>query len=273
MRKTELLVTGLILSLLGLAHAATEVEIITERIADGEKQAYTINAVFQGKKSRYSFHPQNDADSDSGTYLLSLDGEETAYFLDTNENSCYHWNNEELAQSLSSFLLKTTDRFKVKTTDGEIVKVFEKDVESIHGLPAKHIRINIRFTTSYKYMFFKDKLESERITDIWVTPNIEGIDAQPLFQSSGEYTGNKKLDQNIRTIIGPDAKHRLRSEVTQTTIDKKGEESSIKLLQYVKSITEIEEFPDENIDFSSCINVDSKMMEKTFKALLKELLG
>ena len=146
---------------------------------------FTIKAVYQGSKSRYTFHSEEEeAEIGSGSYLLSLDGGETVYFIDGNDNSCRQWSNEKLVQSLSGFLLATTDKFNVESTNVEVHKVFEKNVADMHGLPVKHIQINISFTASYKYMLFKDKYEIERIADFWVTPKLEGIDAQPIFSEN-----------------------------------------------------------------------------------------
>ena len=161
MIKSKFMAVGTMLLLLGQAHGATEVEVVNERMEEGKKQAYTVKALFQGSKSRYTFHfDEEDAETDSGSYLLSLDGGETAYYIDASDNSCNQWSNEKLVQTLSGFLLKTTDKFNVNTADVEVHKVFEKDVADMHDLPVKHIRINISFTASYKYMFFKDKYKN-----------------------------------------------------------------------------------------------------------------
>jgi hypothetical protein len=273
MNKASLMTAGLILMHLGQAHGATEVEMVSERTVDGEKQSYFVKALFQGEQSRYTLYGPEDPESGSGAYLLSLDGGETAYYIDTSENTCHHWTNEELVKTLSSFLLKTTKKYNVKTSGGEMHKVFEKDTADIHGLPAKQIRINMSFITGYKYLFFNDRFEVERSADIWVTPGLEDIDAQPIFQKIWEYTGNEELDQKIRVIAGSDTKYRLRSEINQTMTDKKGKQSSTHILQYVKSITEINDLPDKTFQLPDCDEVDTKKMEKNFQALLKNVLG
>jgi hypothetical protein len=273
MNKASLITAGLILMHLGQAHGATEIELASERTVDGEKQSYFVNGLFQGEKSRYTIYGPEDPESGSGAYLLSLDGGESAYYIDTSENTCHHWSNAELVETLSGFMLKTTDKYNVKTSGGEIHKVFEKDAADIHGLPAKQIRINMSFVASYKYLFFNDRFEVERSADIWVTPELENVDAQSIFQKNWEYTGNEELDQKIRAIAGSDTKHILRSEINQTMTDKKGKVSSTHILQYVKSMTEVEDLLDGTFQLPDCDEVDSDKMEKKFEALLKKALG
>ena len=95
----------------------------------------------------------------------------------------------------------------------------------------------------------------------------------PFFQKIGDYTGNHKFDQKMPKITGADANHRLRSEIHQTMTDKKDKESSLQLLQYVESITQVDDLPDEKFEIPDCNEVDSDKMDKKFKAFLKQLLG
>jgi len=272
MYKPGFIVVSLILSYMGLAFGATEVELVNERIADGKKKAYTIKALFLGQKSRYTFYTEEDAKIGNGTYMLSLDGGGTVYYIDRNSNTCYHGSSEEVLEISSNFMLKTTDKFKLKIQEGEIRKVLEEDAGAIHGLPTKHTLITIGFTASYKYMLFNNKYKVKRVVDVWVTPKIAGINDQGIFQRAWEYTGDEELDQELRAIIGTGNNYRLRSEINQTMVDKKGKESSAQILQYVKSITEIDDLPEDAFRLPECKEIDAKKMEKNFKALLKALL-
>lgn len=274
MKKRHSIAVCLMMLLASRAYSATEVEFINERTVDGEKQSYIINAIFQGLKSRYTFHNPEESGAGGQGYLLSLDGGETAYFIDADENTCRQWRNDELAETLSDFLLETSDKFNIKTRDGEFNKVFEKEAADIHGQAVKHIRLQLNFTGSYKYLLFKDTVEVKRTVDMWVTPALEFLDAQSFLQKSWEHTGDEKLDQAIQAFTGKaNESHRLRSEIKQTMTDKKGKVSNTQILQYVQSIRQLDDLPDREFQLPDCHNTDSVEMEKKFKALLKASLG
>lgn len=271
MNKITYGVITLLVFYLGQAYGATEVELVNERTVDGEKQMYTVNALYQEDKSRYTFHDQDGNGVAEGSYLLSLDGGKTAYYIDTKENTCHQWNNEELVETLSQFLLKTAGRFNIKASDLEISKLFEKPADTIHGFETKHIRIKLRYTASYRYLLFRGRYQIERLADIWVTPKMENIDSAPIFQATWQHTGNDELDRQIQSMLGPDTNYRLRSEIQQTRTDKKGKQSNLQITQYIKSVTEINDLPDDTFHVPDCRKVDSDQMEKKFKALLKDL--
>lgn len=258
---------------LGEAYGATQVELVNERTVDGEKHVYTVKALYQNAKSRYTFHEQDNAEVGEGSYLLSLDGGKTVYFIDKNENTCHQWSNEEFVKTLSQFLLKTTGRFNVKSSDLEISKVFEKPADPIHGLQTKHIRIKFHYTASYRYLLFKGRYRIDRLVDIWVTPEFGNIVTTPIFQAAWQHTGNDELDQHIQDVLGPDAIYRLRIETQQTRTDKKGKQTKVEALQFIRSITEVNDLPDDTFQVPECHEVDSDQMKRKFEALLKGLIS
>lgn len=270
MSKINYLAIALLLFSIGQAHGATEVELVNERTLDGEKQMFTIKALYDGRKSRYTFHRPDDKKVGNGSYLFSLDSGKTYHYIDTNENICRQWDSEELANTLSQFLLKTTDKYNVKASDLEIKIILVEPADAMHGLETRHIRIKINYTASYKYLLFKGHYRIEREVDLWVTPKRENID--PVLQKIWQYTGNDELDQKIQDIVGPeDVTYLLRSDIQQTRIDKKGEQSNMTMHQYIDSITEIDNLPDRTFVMPDCRNVDSKQMKKKFTELLKKL--
>ena len=114
--------SGLFLSFLlfqtALAHSTTEVELVNERTVDGDKQTYIVNVLYQNDNSRYTFHDPENSEEGAGIYLLSDDGGETAYYIDSNDNSCHHWSNAEFTKTLSEFLLQTRGKFNVEGANG-----------------------------------------------------------------------------------------------------------------------------------------------------------
>ena len=45
------------------------------------------------------------------------------------------------------------------------------------------------------------------------------------------------------------------------------------MVQYIKTLNEVENLPDNTFDVPDCEGVGAKKMEKKFKALLKDLIG
>lgn len=178
-------------------HSATEIEVINERKLKDEKHTYTIRAIFEGNKSRYTFHTTESDNIEDLSYLISLDGGKSVHFINNEDDRCHQWTNQEFVQMLGAFLLKTTDNFNVTVSDPIIKKEFERQVKNMHGLPTTRTRLNINFTTSYKFLFLNDILNIERQVDTWLTPNIEGIETQPILQRSWQTTGYPVADKLI----------------------------------------------------------------------------
>jgi len=271
-------ITGLISLILFIqitqARAATELEIVNERTVDGETQTYLINALYQNGSSRYTLHdPENDK-TGTGIYLLSVDGGKTAHYIDTNENICHRWTNAEFSENLGAFMLQSTDKFNVKTSDLALIKLLEEPAEPIHGFPTTHFRYALSFNASYKYMLFKGKYALERQVDYWAVPELEVvIGGEPLFQNFWQHTGHDQVDQQISSFVESNTDFRLRSEILQTRTNKKGETSSTKIVQHVKTLKEIEDLPASTFQVPECQDVGARKMNKKFKALLKDLLS
>jgi len=271
-------ITGLFFLILFIhvaqARAATELEMVNKRTVDGETQTYLINALYQNGSSRYTLHdPEND-ETGVGIYLLSIDGGKTAHYIDTNENICHRWTNAEFSENLGAFLLQSTDKFNVKTSDLELIKLSEEPAEPIHGFQTTHYRYALNFNASYKYMLFKGEYALERRVDYWAVPEYEAVVGEvPLFQSFWQHTGHDRVDQQISSFVKSNTGFRLRSEVLQTRTNKKGEASSTKIVQLVKTLKEIENLPADTFQVPECRDVGAKKMNKKFKALLKDLLS
>ncbi len=274
MHKKSGLIYAMWLVLLSPAQAATEVELINERTVDGETHSYIINSVYQGNNSRFTLHDPDDSTTGAGVYVLSNDGGKTAFYIDTNDNNCHRWTNEEFTQNLSTFLLESKRKFNVKVSDLNVDKLLEEPSESMLDLPTTHVRYALSFNASYKYMFFKGQYAVERQTDYWTTPKIESITTPiPLFQNIGQHAGEGQVDQQLSDIFASNVGFRLRSELLQTTTDKKGKKSSTKMVQYIKTLNEVENLPDNTFDVPDCEGVGAKKMEKKFNALLKDLIS
>ena len=268
----KFLTVFLAISLVSESYGAIEIETTTERTIDGDKQTYIVHTLLQGLNSRLTFQSPNDADAAKGKYLLSLDGGKTAHYVDTIENTCHQLSTSELGQALGDFMLKTSDRFKIKISDPLLQKVFEKTAEPILGYKVNHIRMELKFNASYKYLLFKDNYNVERSADYWVTYENVNVEATPLYQLMWQYIGSEDFNQQIQKLVRTDIQFLLRSEIDQTMIDKKGKLSRVQIMQYVKSIKEIPDVTPDRFVLPDCKDVGSEEMEKKFKALLKSLI-
>lgn len=255
------------------AQAGIEIELLNERTVKEKKHDFTVKILLEGKKARYTFHTDYSSDVVSGSYLLSLDGGKSAYFVDAQEDTCHKWSNQEFIQMIGKYLFKITGRFNVKVSEPEFSKIFEKDAEKIHDLPVKHIRIKAGFTVSYKFIFFKDNLQVERISDTWLTPNIGDIQTKPLLQQNVQTTGFQKLDKVFLEAANVLTGYQLRNELTQTVTNKKGEKTVTKIIQQVKSIKQRENFPDNTFKLPECTEIDSYDMEDRVEDLLLVIAG
>ena len=253
--------------------AAVEVEVFNERIIDDKSYTYSIKILYEGKKSRYTFYTGDDAKIAHGSYLISLDAGESAYFIDSEENTCHKWTNQELVKILGSYLLKTTQRFNVKVSAPKITRVSEEDSPSLHGLPIKHIRIKADLVVSYKFLLFDDTLQVERISDNWISPGIPGIETKPLYMRTWQVTGFQQADDVLDNASRYLPGYRMRTEILQTVTNKKNKKKQTKIIQYVKSIRQVENLEESLFVIPDCERIGSDQMEQRVKSLLLLIAG
>lgn len=271
-------ISGIILSLtlfqVTQVQATTEIEMVNERTVDGEKQSYIVNALYQDQNSRYTLSDPDDSNTAAGIYLLSTDGGKTAYFIDSNTNSCHQWTNEKFTETLSSFLFQSKDKFNVKTSDLEIEKLLEEPSDTIHGLPTTHIRYALSLNAGYKYTLLKGQYTLERRADYWSAPEPRTFSSiVPLFQDLWRYTGNAELDLKTGSIIGAEMGFQMRSEIKQTRTNSKGKKTTTEIVQYIKTMQEVDNLPADTFLIPDCKEMSTKKLEKKFKSLLKNLLS
>ena len=174
---------------------------------------------------------------------------------------------------MGRYLLKTTNRFNINMTNPVVTKVFEKKVGDINGLPAKHVRMNAKFTASYNFLFFDNTLNVDRQIDTWLVPIIEGVETKPIFQRSWQITGYEQLDTALKGFSKSLKGYRVRNEVVQKITDKKGKESITKIVQHIKSIKKINRLPDNTFKIPECTKISSYEMEERVKHLIFLLAG
>lgn len=253
---------------------ATEIEMINERTVNGETQRYIVNALYENKKSRYTLSDPDDSTTGAGIYLLSDDDGKTAYYIDSNTNSCHRCSNAEFTETLSNFLLKSKGKFNVETSDMEIEKLLEEPSEKIHGIPTTHVRYALSLNAGYRYTLLKGQYALQRQADIWSAPESETFSSiVPLFQDIWRYTGTDELDPKISSVVGTGTRFQMRSEIKQTRTNSKGEKTTTKIVQYIKTMQEVSEPPVGTFQVPDCKIMSTKKMEKKFKALLKSLLS
>ena len=114
----------------------------------------------------------------------------------------------------------------------------------------------------------------ERLVDYWITPKSEiAVTTEPIFQKIWKNTGKDDFDEQFSRLIGPETGFPLRSEIRQNRTDKKGEKSSTEIVQFIKTLKEIEDLSEDVFQAPDCDEVGAKKVEKKFKALLKDLVG
>lgn len=261
------------------AFSAVEIEVVNERFVDEEKHKYTIKGIYDDVKVHYTFHTDHTSEVTSGTSLISLDDGETFYIIakdedsDMNEKICLHTTSVEVSNLLGKYLLKITGRYNVKMSNPVVAKVFEKKSEDIHGLKTRNVRLKTTFNTSYDFLFFNDNLKVERILDVWLTPKISGINAKPLLQHVWKATGFPQMDEALKGTTSLLKGYRLRSALTQTVTDKKGEAVETKITTFVKSIKTIKKLPSKLFEIPTCTKVGSSDMEKSIEHMLFVISG
>ena len=263
----------LIAGLISPARGATEIEWITERTVDGESSTMITRGIHQGDLMVYTFATPEDAEAGEGNYFVSTDGGRTIHYVSSDDSSCMQVQQHELSSTLSRYLLETSERFNISASDLRIEETLDEPAQSRHGFETQHKRYQVDFKAQYKYMLFKGYYDISRSISIWMTREQNPISSSPMFQRLWQYTGESALDTEIRKVAGDVPQLRLRSEIDQSRTDKKGKQSSLRLVSEVTKLQEIEDLPDERFETPDCMMVSPEQMEKKFNGLLKDLLG
>ena len=274
MKYRNLVIAVIFLMQIDLSWAATEIVFINERTKDGEQNTFTVNLFVQDNVSRIHFKNSDAEGETADSYFLKKIDSDTVFYINKAKNTCDQWAKGAFSQAFSRIMLNIKRKAKVKVTEKNIQKVLDQPAANMLGLQTKQIAIKINFRSTYKYLLFKDDMKVERMLNYWVTPDLENIDILSLFQKIGESTGDVVQDQELRDIFAATgADYRLKDEIIQTTTDKKGKQSTITILQYMQSIEDVPDLPDESLQTpSDCKLIESGDIEKKLKALIKDAI-
>ncbi len=88
-----------------------------------------------------------------------------------------------------------------------------------------------------------------------------------MFQNFWQHTGNPHLDQQISDYVGSNGdSFRVRSKVQQSRTDKKGAISRTEIVQYIESLTTVEDLPKGSFEIPDCKQVGAKKMGKNLRS-------
>ncbi len=244
-----------LLLMASLASAGYYYESVTEGRSAGQRQSDTqkVKAWVEGDNARIEFASgEKKGWFADGNYLVTTDGGDNVYLVNTNDETYAPFNLDEMMATLGqtmNMLEEMGGMVKMEFTDATTEKLLEEPGDSILGHSTTHYRYKSGYTMNMTMMGMKRQSRNETVMDIWSTDDLEargfGVWLKPDRQMK---TGNEGLDEMMAQKFGQIQGFPLKMVMEMTSTNKKGKEQTSTTTMAVTILRE-ESVADDKFDW------------------------
>jgi hypothetical protein len=217
MRKLVLLfvLSSALSSWAGITYTAVTRTILGSKNKAGNMR---VQAWVNGKRARMDFIQSELPQLESGTYLISSDGGDTAYYVDPRSKTYERWDINNMIANMADVMRAMRSQMKVHFEEPKVQKLLEEAGPRMQGMPTRHYR----YRTSYKShieMFENETISTDIEEDVWTTTAISEPGLMALLNkrpSSGDEQLDRIIQQEMDKVPGFPLK-RITSTRTETT--------------------------------------------------------
>ena len=177
-----------------------------------------VKAWVDGKQARMDFVESELPQLESGTYLVTSDGGDTAYLVDPRSHTYQRWDINSMIGNMADLMRALRSQMKARFEQPRVEKLLEEAGPLMDGMPTRHYR----YRTSYKaYLELNETETISTVTeeDIWTTAAIKEPGLMALLNkrpSSGDEELDRIIQQEMAKVSGFPLK-RVTSTRTETT--------------------------------------------------------
>jgi len=214
----------------GITYTAETRTILGSKNQAGDMR---VKAWVDGKQARVDFLYSELPQLETGTYLVTSDGGDTAYLIDPRSRTFQRWDISSMIANMADMMRSMRSQMKVRFDEPKVEKLLEEPGPEIDGLPTRHFR----YRTSYKASLQLNETETiSTVTeeDIWTTNAIQEPGLLALLNkrpSSGDEELDRIIQQEMAKIPGFPLRHitSTRTETAKETTESRTEMNIVEL--------------------------------------------
>lgn len=276
MSRARTLIIILMLSLHGIAHAATRTTIITEvmRGNNSEKRIdiFTVDA----NRARLDMHFGEQQNPATTSTLLTVDGGRTWYLSDpkAKKTVCTAWNTKEFFKGVGELILYAESLVGADVSEGKFEVLLDEPGPEMLGYKTRHLKLHYSLNAVASVLFIKREYRLEFYDEVWVSPELKLSDIEQSWVDAMSDTGYAKLDHLSKqwNDKAPGTVIKMISDVNlhNITKDKKREKQERMHISKIENIKSEELAPDL-FKVPSCEKVSQDEMEEAAKEMLTRI--
>jgi hypothetical protein len=171
---------------------------VTRTILGSKNQAgnMRVQAWVDGQHARMDFIESALPQLGSGTYLVSSDGGDTAYYVDPRSKTYERWEIANMIQNMADVMRAMRSQMKVHFEEPKVEKLLDEPGPRMHGFPTRHYRFRTSYT-SHIEMYDTETISTEIDEDVWTTTAITEPGLMALLNKRPS-SGDEQLDRIIQ---------------------------------------------------------------------------
>jgi Domain of unknown function (DUF4412) len=179
-----------------------------------------VQAWIEGQRARMDFIESALPQLESGTYLVSSDGGDTAFYIDPRSKTFERWDISNMIANMADVMRAMRSQMKVRFDEPKVEKLLEENGPRMHGMPTRHYRYRTSYTAHID-MAGAETISTEMVEDIWTTTAISEPGLLDLLNKRPS-SGDEQLDRIIQKEMDKVPGFPLR-RVTSTRTDTKNQ--------------------------------------------------
>jgi hypothetical protein len=197
----------------------------------GQEQRAVTQAKADGENARIEFTETNDKEM-AGNYLLTKDGGQTMYMVNTKEKSYMKWDMDAMMNMAGQMMQMM--KFSAPKTE----KLLEETGEPVAGYPTRHYRFRTTYNMEMNMGFIKSASTVTNEEDVWATTKIKDLGMSSWLKKQQRKTGNAQIDALIKQQMEKTEGVPLKMITTSTSTDSRGKSQVSKSTMEVTEIKE-----------------------------------
>lgn len=194
-------------------------------------QPTLVHAQAEGGNARVEFTQTGDKEM-AGNYLLTKDGGQTMYMVNTKEKNYMKWDTDAMMNMAGQMMQM------MKFSDPKVEKLSEEAGEPVAGYPTRHYRFRTTYSMEMNMGFIKSANVVTNEEDVWATTQIKDLGMGVWLKSQKRKTGNAQLDALMKAQMEKINGIPLKMITTTTTTDNRGKSQ---VSHSTMEVTEIKE--------------------------------
>jgi hypothetical protein len=201
-----------------------------------------VEAWVEGEAAKVVFTESGNPFMKKGSYLLTRDGGQTVYLVNTEDKTYGVWDLNAMLNTASAAMESMGSFMQMEISDPKVETLLEEPGGEIAGFDTTHYRFRTSYSMEMKIMGMKRGHDQVSVQDMWVTSELDLPGLGLWLRKDPPKMANSDLQKLVQAEMSKAKGWPLKTVDETTTVNQKGGEST------VRTITEVYELKETDID-------------------------